>query len=53
MKAWALIPRVQAQEDVEQALDHYRQEAGESVALGFVAALEQAFAHVARHPATG
>ncbi len=53
MKALPLIPRAQAQEDVEQALDYYRQEAGESVALGFVAALEQAFTHVARHPATG
>lgn len=53
MKALPLIPRAQAQEDVEQALDYYRQEAGESVALGFVAALEQAFTHIARHPATG
>jgi toxin ParE1/3/4 len=53
MKVWPLIPRAQAQEDVERALDHYRQQAGDSVALGFVAALEQAFVHIARHPSTG
>ncbi len=53
MKAWPLIPRARAQEDVERALDYYRHEAGESVALGFVAALEQAYAHIASHPATG
>jgi plasmid stabilization system protein ParE len=27
MKVWPLIPRAQAQEDVERALDHYRQQA--------------------------
>ena len=53
MKAWPVIPRAFAQEDVAQALDYYRDEAGEAVALGFVAALEQAFAHIARQPATG
>lgn len=53
MKVWPVIPRALAQEDVAQALDYYRDAAGETAALGFVAALEQAFAHIARHPATG
>lgn len=53
MKAKAIIPREQAQRDVEEAVDHYLREAGEAVALGFVTALEKAYAHIGRHPATG
>ncbi|MBH9551794.1 type II toxin-antitoxin system RelE/ParE family toxin [Inhella gelatinilytica] len=53
MKAKPVIPREQANRDVDEALAHYLQEAGEAVALGFVDALEAAFAHIARHGATG
>jgi toxin ParE1/3/4 len=48
-----VIPRRQANQDVEEAVAFYLQEAGEAVALGFIDALEQAYAHMARHPATG
>lgn len=53
MKRKPVIPRAVAQRDVEDAVDHYMNEASEQVALGFVDALEQAYAHIARHPATG
>lgn len=39
--------------DVETIVDHYAESAGADVALGFIDALEQALAHVARHPGTG
>lgn len=48
-----VIPREQAKRDVLEALDHYLSEADEAVALGFVEALERAYAHIGRHPATG
>lgn len=53
MKAQKILPRVRANLDVEEAIDFYLLEAGEKVALGFVDALERAYAHIARHPATG
>ncbi len=53
MKPKQVVPRQQALHDVDEALAYYLSEANEAVALGFVAALEQAFAHIGRHPATG
>lgn len=53
MTAKPIIPRQQANRDVEEAIDHYLAEAGETVALGFIDALERAYSHVARHPASG
>lgn len=53
MKVKPVRPRQQALHDVDEALAYYMAEAPEAVALGFVDALEQAFAHIARHPATG
>ena len=53
MIAKPVVLRALARQDIEASVDHYRAEAGERVALGFVAALEQALRHVARHPATG
>lgn len=48
-----IISREQANRDIEQAVDHYLSKAGEKVALGFVDALQRAYRHIARHPATG
>jgi len=48
-----VIPRERAQQDIDAIIAHYLDGAGESVALGFVDALEQAFRHVAQHPASG
>ena len=53
MKHKPVIPREQANRDVGDAVAYYLNEAAESVALGFIDALEQAYAHIARHPGTG
>ena len=53
MKAKPVIPREQANRDVDEAVAYYLNEATEAVALGFIDALEKAYAHIARHPATG
>ncbi|MCM2339673.1 type II toxin-antitoxin system RelE/ParE family toxin [Rhodoferax sp.] len=53
MKAKSIGPRSEANRDVDDAIDHYLSESAERAALGFVDALEQAYAHIARHPATG
>jgi toxin ParE1/3/4 len=48
-----VVPRELANRDVDEAVDHYLREAGERVALGFVEALERAYRHIGRHPASG
>jgi toxin ParE1/3/4 len=48
-----IFPRALALEDIEQALDHYLAEGGETVALGFIDALEKAYDHISRQPASG
>jgi toxin ParE1/3/4 len=53
VKARAVIPRAQANRDVDEAVAYYLREAGEDVALGFIDALEKAYGHIGRHPATG
>jgi toxin ParE1/3/4 len=53
VKAKPVVPREQAQQDVEEALAYYIAEDAESAALGFIDALEQAYAHIGRHPAAG
>ncbi|HEY9067576.1 MAG TPA: type II toxin-antitoxin system RelE/ParE family toxin [Burkholderiaceae bacterium] len=47
-----LVRRARADTDVEAAIDHYLTESAE-IALGFVDALEAAYAHIRRAPATG
>jgi toxin ParE1/3/4 len=49
----SIVPRQLANRDVEEAVDYYRAEGGEAVALGFIDALVKAYAHIGRHPATG
>ena len=44
MKVKPVIPRELANRDVDEALTYYLKEAGDQVALGFVAALEKAYA---------
>jgi toxin ParE1/3/4 len=48
-----VIPRERARCDVDEAIDYYLAEADEKVALGFIDALERAYAHIARQPASG
>lgn len=53
MKTKPVVPRLLAQQDVEEALDYYLQQAGPAVALGLVDALELAYGHISRQPASG
>ena len=48
-----VVPRELANRDVDEAIAHYLREADEQVALSFVDALERAFRHIGRHPASG
>lgn len=52
MKVKPVIPREQANLDVDEAVAYYLSEAGEAVALGFVEALEKAYGRIGRHSAT-
>ena len=52
MSAKRIIPRERAGRDIDAAIDHYLSEVGEAAALGFIDASEQAFQHIARHPAS-
>ena len=53
MTAKPVIPRALARQDVEDALAYYLSEGAPAAALGLIDALEQAYAHIGRHPATG
>ncbi len=53
MKAKPLVLRALAEQDIDRAIEYYLGENAEQAALGFIEALEQAFAHVGRNPATG
>jgi toxin ParE1/3/4 len=53
VKAKAVIPRELALRDVDEAIDHYLGEGAVKAALDFVDALEKAYAHIARQPASG
>jgi len=48
-----VILRERARHDAEEAFDHYLQEAGARVALGFADALQRALRHISRHRASG
>ncbi|WP_353245931.1 type II toxin-antitoxin system RelE/ParE family toxin [Limnohabitans sp.] len=53
MKTKPVIPRELALRDVEQAVAYYLDEGAPSAALGLIDALEKAYTHISRHPATG
>jgi toxin ParE1/3/4 len=53
MKAKPVVPRELANQDVDEAIEHYLNEDAEQAALKFVKALEQAYSQIGRHPATG
>ena len=47
-----LVRRERADQDVQEAIDYYLQNAPE-YALAFIDALEQAYHHIQRRPGTG
>jgi len=53
VKSKPIIPRELANRDVDEAVDHYLSDGADQAALGFIEALEQAYAHIGRHPASG
>jgi toxin ParE1/3/4 len=53
MKAKPIIPRARASQDAEEAIEHYLDQEAVQAALGFIDALEEAYVHIGRHPATG
>lgn len=53
MSAKPVVPREQANRDVEEAIAYYLGEHAPSAALGFIDALEQAYVHIGQHPGTG
>ncbi len=53
MKPKTVVPREQANRDVDEAIAYYLSEGAEGAALGFIDALETAYQHIGRHPGTG
>lgn len=53
MKSRPVVPRAAASRDVDRAIDYYLREGAGAAALAFIAALEKAYRHIARAPASG
>ncbi len=53
MKVKPVIARAQANHDIDEIIAYYLGESAEQAAYGFVDALEDAYAHIGRRPATG
>jgi len=53
VKIKPVVPRQEANRDIDEAISYYVRENAEQAALGFIDSLEQAYAHIGRHPATG
>lgn len=53
MRSRPVVPRERAHRDVEDAIAHYMAEGADAGALGFIDALQKAYAHIGRHAGTG
>jgi toxin ParE1/3/4 len=53
VKAKPVIPRSQADRDVDGAIAYYLEQRAVDAALGFIDALERAYGDIGRHPAAG
>ncbi len=53
MKTKSVVARESAQRDIDEAITHYLEQAAPAAALGFIDALQHAYRHIGRHPATG
>ena len=53
MTAKPVVPRELANQDIDDAIAYYLGEGAEQAAFGFIDALEQAYAQIACHPASG
>ncbi len=53
MKNRPVVPRLQARRDVEAIVQYYLDEGAASAAIGFIDALETAYADISRRPTIG
>ncbi len=53
MKLKFVVPRQQANQDVDEAIACYVREGSAQAELGFIDALEQGYAHIGGYPGTG
>lgn len=53
MKAKAVVPREQANRDIEDAVAYDLGEGAQSAALSFIDEVEEAYVHISRCPGTG
>lgn len=53
MKVKPVVARELANNDIDEIIAYYLGESAEQAAYGFIDALEDAYAHIGRHPATG
>lgn len=53
MKVKPVVARELANHDIDAIIAYYLGESAEQAAYGFIDALEDAYAHIGRHPATG
>lgn len=53
MSVKPIVARALAAQDIDEAITWYLAEGAPQAALGFIDALERAYAHIARQPATG
>jgi toxin ParE1/3/4 len=53
VRSKSVVPREQANRDIEDAVAYYLGEGAERAALGFIDELEEAYFHISRHPGTG
>lgn len=53
MSAKPVVARALAAQDIDDAIAYYLAESAPAAALGFIDALEQAYTHLGRQPATG
>jgi toxin ParE1/3/4 len=53
VKSKPVLPRALALRDVDDAIGYYLKEGAAEAAIGFIDALEQAYAYLSRHPGAG
>jgi toxin ParE1/3/4 len=53
VKSKPIVARERANADVDAAIDYYLGEDAVQAAMGFIDALERAYTHIGRYPATG
>jgi toxin ParE1/3/4 len=53
VKLKRVVRRARSDQDVREAIQYYLEQNAPDAALAFITALEQAIAHIQRHPASG